>query len=58
MGWKKVLKQIVYIVAIPLLKAGLKLLFSAVDKNEDGAITKEEAYNYVVDKIDALYAKK
>lgn len=41
-----------------LLQFGLKLLFNKVDTNHDGSISKEEAYNYVVEVLDKIYLKK
>ena len=52
--WKKILIKI----GMLLLNFGLERLFNNVDKDGDGLISKEEAYNYVVDKINYLYRKK
>lgn len=58
MGWKKPLKKVLLEVGKLLLTLGLKWLFKTVDKNNDGVISKDEAWNFVVDKIRYLYKQK
>lgn len=41
-----------------LLNFGLSLMFSAVDKNSDGKLSKEEIHNFVADLLDKIYKKK
>ncbi len=52
--WKNILKQLGMI----LLNFALSLMFKAVDKNNDGELSKEEIYNYVVELLDKVYKKK
>lgn len=52
--WKKLIE----ILAKTALSWAMNALFKAVDDNKDGRISKEEAYNWVVDLLDKFYKKK
>ena len=53
MVWKKILLKI----ALFFLSKGLEWAFREADENKDGVLTKDEVWNFTVDKLNTLYKR-